>query len=269
MATLLELMAKAAKAQTSKTSSPSSALSSSAQTMRVAYPDWLKAIDGLVRAAWSSAKLGDEGYDGIEGLPDLSARALWKAGLSPVEALQHANTEWATAAVKSQMARLARGSLPIQQAPKARAKSYALGRIPVGTRVLFGRDNGEQTLGEIVSIGSSRYKIRQLEPRGSMRDYVVGSLWNIPFRLATVEDRMPILDRDEDRAPRAKPRSNAGAAMRQDLSGITIGNVFSAGIRQFRVVEFQPNRPRYPVVAVRIPDGKRFKFTVLQVLGGS
>ena len=272
MATLLELQARLTKAQAivvpvvpaSRASTP---------VVGISYPDWLKAIDALVRAAWSRGRLEDEGYDGIEALPDFDTRTMWKAGMSPVEALQHASKEWAAAAVKAQVAQVARGDRqPVQATSPAvtrsdQARNYGLGRIPVGTRVLFGRQRGEQTLGEIVSVGSARYKIRQMEPRGSLRDYPVGSLWNIPFRLATVEGVLrgaSVVDED-DEDELDEEAGDAGDVVGRSWNGIPIGKVFASRSRQFRVVGFKPGRPVYPVVAARIPDGKRFKFMVSTV----
>lgn len=139
---------------------------------------------------------------------------------------------------------------------------------------MFGRQRGEQTLGEIVSVGSARYKIRQLEPRGVMRDYPVGGLWNIPFRLATVEGAVrgairgtPVGHDEDDEDDLDEESGDAGGVVGRSWNGIAIGKVFASRSRQFRVVEFRPNRPVYPVVAARIPDGKRFKFRASTVLG--
>jgi len=54
----------------------------------------------------------------------------------------------------------------------------------VGEQVLFGRSRGEQTLGEVVSKGRTKLKIKQLESRGTMR-YAVGTIWTVPPSLCT------------------------------------------------------------------------------------
>lgn len=46
----------------------------------------------------------------------------------------------------------------------------------VGMKVVFGRVNGEQTLGEVVKINTKSLKVRQLEGRGS---HPVGTVWSV------------------------------------------------------------------------------------------
>jgi len=55
-----------------------------------------------------------------------------------------------------------------------------LNTLKVGQKVLFGRSNGEKTLGEIVKINPSRAKIKQLESRGSFKDHPLGMVWTVP-----------------------------------------------------------------------------------------
>ncbi len=38
------------------------------------------------------------------------------------------------------------------------------------------------------------------------------------------------------------------------------GREFTTGRERFRLVGLDPNRPKYPISAARIPDGRRFKF---------
>lgn len=49
------------------------------------------------------------------------------------------------------------------------------------------------------------------------------------------------------------------------LSPTDFGRQFSTGRESFRITGIDPRRPKYPVSAVRIPDGQGFKFTVDQV----
>ncbi|MFC3530475.1 hypothetical protein ACFOMH_20115 [Paracoccus mangrovi] len=49
------------------------------------------------------------------------------------------------------------------------------------------------------------------------------------------------------------------------LSPADFGRLFSTGRESFRITGIDPRRPKYPVSAVRIPDGQGFKFTVDQV----
>lgn len=60
--------------------------------------------------------------------------------------------------------------------------------VKVGMKVLFGRRVGEKTLGEVVKVNPKKAKIRQLEDRGSIRDYPVGTMWTVPFTLMYLED---------------------------------------------------------------------------------
>jgi hypothetical protein len=57
-----------------------------------------------------------------------------------------------------------------------------------GTKVYFGRTHGEKTLGEVVKVNRTTVQVRQLESRGSMRSYPVGTIWKVPFRLCTPAD---------------------------------------------------------------------------------
>jgi hypothetical protein len=56
----------------------------------------------------------------------------------------------------------------------------------VGMQVLFGRIHGEKTLGEIVKVNPKKFKVKQLEGRGSFRDYPVGTIWTVPAALCSV-----------------------------------------------------------------------------------
>ncbi len=49
------------------------------------------------------------------------------------------------------------------------------------------------------------------------------------------------------------------------LSPDDFGREFSTGRDRFRVAGLNPRRPRYPVSATRIPDGKGYKFTAENV----
>jgi hypothetical protein len=49
------------------------------------------------------------------------------------------------------------------------------------------------------------------------------------------------------------------------LSPDDFGREFSTGRERFRVAGIDPRRPRYPISATRIPDGKGYKFTAENV----
>ncbi len=60
--------------------------------------------------------------------------------------------------------------------------------VQVGMRVIFGRENGEKTLGEVVKINPKRVKVRTLEGRGQLRHgrkgavkrTAEGAVWLVP-----------------------------------------------------------------------------------------
>lgn len=55
----------------------------------------------------------------------------------------------------------------------------------VGMKVVFGRGNGEKTLGEIVKVNPTKAKVKTLETRGNGRGSDVGSVWTVPYSLMT------------------------------------------------------------------------------------
>lgn len=58
----------------------------------------------------------------------------------------------------------------------------------VGMKVVFGRGNGEQTLGEVVKVNPSKAKVKTLESRGNGRGSDVGSVWTVPYSLMKPAD---------------------------------------------------------------------------------
>jgi hypothetical protein len=50
-------------------------------------------------------------------------------------------------------------------------------------KVVFGRGNGEKTLGEIVKINPTKAKVKTLESRGNGRGSDIGSVWTVPYSL--------------------------------------------------------------------------------------
>jgi len=58
----------------------------------------------------------------------------------------------------------------------------------VGEKVLFGRDSGEKTLGEVLKVNRSKVKVKQLECRGTFRSYPVGTVWRVPPSLCQKTD---------------------------------------------------------------------------------
>jgi hypothetical protein len=58
-----------------------------------------------------------------------------------------------------------------------------------GQKVNFGRGNGEQTLGEVVKCNPTKAKVKQLESRGTMRSYPIGTVWTVPYSLMSPVDQ--------------------------------------------------------------------------------
>jgi hypothetical protein len=56
----------------------------------------------------------------------------------------------------------------------------------VGMKVAFGRQNGDQTLGEIIKVNPTKAKVRTLESRGNGRGSMVGSVWSVPYSMMTI-----------------------------------------------------------------------------------
>jgi len=66
--------------------------------------------------------------------------------------------------------------------------TMATGNFKIGDKVLFGRNQGEQTLGTVVKVNPSKIKVRQDESRGTMRTYAVGTVWTVPPALCRLAD---------------------------------------------------------------------------------
>ena len=71
----------------------------------------------------------------------------------------------------------------------------------VGMKVVFGRGNGEQTLGEIVKVNPTKAKVKTLENRGNGRGSVVGAVWTVPYSLMRPADATQTPQADPADAP--------------------------------------------------------------------
>lgn len=76
----------------------------------------------------------------------------------------------------------------------------------VGMKVVFGRGNGEQTLGEIVKINPAKAKVRTLESRGNGRGSAVGTVWSVPYSLMKPADSTQVVHTPN--IPQFDPRDN-------------------------------------------------------------
>lgn len=64
----------------------------------------------------------------------------------------------------------------------------------VGMKVVFGKGNGERTLGEIVKINPTKAKVKTLQTRGNGRGSMAGAVWTVPYSLMNPADGVLMLD---------------------------------------------------------------------------
>jgi len=86
----------------------------------------------------------------------------------------------------------------------------------VGDKVVFGRPNGEQTLGTIVKVNRAKLKVRQDEVRGAQRLRPEGTVWGVPpslCRLASGSSATPA-------APVAPQAKRPDAEIMRDISRV-------------------------------------------------
>ena len=109
----------------------------------------------------------------------------------------------------------------------------------IGQQVMFGRPNGEKTLGEVVKINRKTIKVKQLETRGQKRIRTAGTIWTVGKTLAT-----PVTGGVAQPAPKRTEREIVS-----DISGVfcrlSPENLFCDGERpvaQARRVERTLNR---------------------------
>jgi len=56
----------------------------------------------------------------------------------------------------------------------------------LGMMVVFGRKNGEKTIGEVVKLNRAKAKVRTLEARGTNGRSGAGTEWGVPYSLMRV-----------------------------------------------------------------------------------
>ena len=57
-----------------------------------------------------------------------------------------------------------------------------------GQRVYFGRERGEQTLGEITKLNPTKAVVKTLEERGNGRGSAPGAIWHVPYSMLKPTD---------------------------------------------------------------------------------
>ena len=94
----------------------------------------------------------------------------------------------------------------------------------IGMKVMFGRTNGQKTLGEIVKVNSKNLKVKQLEQRGVQKNHRVGSVWNVPKSLCTPVNDMMVGEKGVGKTFTPTPVSKrSDAEIIQELQGIECG----------------------------------------------
>jgi hypothetical protein len=142
-----------------------------------------------------------------------------------------------------------------------------LATFNVGDRVYFGRGNGEQTLGEVVKVNRAKLKVKQIEARGTMRAYAVGTIWTVPPSLCKLAGANATPAAPVAPAPLPTATDKAAEALWTAYApgfGLPVdafGKTFKAGRMEYRITGIAPNRRQYPVTALRVRDGREFKFT--------
>jgi len=79
----------------------------------------------------------------------------------------------------------------------------ATNELKIGSKVVFGRTNGEQTKGEVVKINQKTLKIRQTETRSK---HPIGTVWSVPHSLVRL---------DNGKAPRITRTSPSVSTLRK------------------------------------------------------
>jgi len=61
--------------------------------------------------------------------------------------------------------------------------------IKKGDLVFFGRSHGEKTLGRVLRVSPKSVTVEQLEARGTMRSYRIGTKWRVAPTFCTPAQR--------------------------------------------------------------------------------
>lgn len=98
-----------------------------------------------------------------------------------------------------------------------------------GSRVLFGRSHGEKTLGEVVRVNGKTVTVRQLEARGTLRNYPVGSKWRVALAFVQeVGGAVPSLATPVAQQPR-RPESQILRDIQACYNGLSPENLWMDG----------------------------------------
>jgi len=142
--------------------------------------------------------------------------------------------------------------------------------------VVFGRGQGEQSLGTIIKVNRKTVKIRLEEDRGNGRASTPGATWKVTLdfcRAATgdASDHMPPAPTPRRRVtliPAQNGATFAAAAAALGLPTDCLGKTIILGrSRRFTITAIKLSRPAYPVSATGAQGG-RYRLSVEDVLAG-
>lgn len=105
---------------------------------------------------------------------------------------------------------------------------YVAEKCELGDVVIFGRDNGEKTVGKVVRINAATYTIEALEERGTKRTHKAGGKWRVAKKLVRLRDRT-LTTPEPVRAPRTEAKILAD--LRAVESRLSPENLFMDGER--------------------------------------
>jgi hypothetical protein len=130
----------------------------------------------------------------------------------------------------------------------------------VGDKVLFGRRNGEQTVGTVTKVNAKTLKVRQDESRGSMRSHPIGSIWTVPRSLCRKADDTPTPSPSPSPAPSrpTTPRFTQGWKVgdRVEFTGKR-GETVTGTVKRVnaKTVSVDPDNARRPGAYWRVSPG--------------
>lgn len=103
-----------------------------------------------------------------------------------------------------------------------------------GDVVVFGRPNGEKTVGTIVRVNAKTYTIETLEARGRNGRSAAGKKWRVAKSLVRLRDRTLVLPPRVDTpvsVPKARDKETILRELRRIESGLEPENLFCDGER--------------------------------------
>jgi hypothetical protein len=93
--------------------------------------------------------------------------------------------------------------------------------LKYGDKVLFGRPNGEKTLGRVLKVNRKSVKVEQLEARGQFRSYAVGTKWNLG---PSFVERAPAEGAAPAAAPSGPTFEESVPAMEREIARLKLEN---------------------------------------------